>query len=66
MIGILRWSIELGRINIITEVSFLSSFNISPREGHLEAAYRVFEYLYSHKNGGHVVFDDNLPKVKEE
>ena len=66
MISILWWLIELGRINIITEVSFLSSFNVNPRERHLEAAYRVFEYLYSHKNGGRVVSDGRLPKVKEE
>ena len=66
MIGILRWSIELGRIDIITEVSLLSSFNVNPHEGHLEAAYRVFEYLYNHMNGRRVVFDDRLPEVKEE
>ena len=66
MIGILRWSIELGRIDIITEVSLLSSFNVNPREGHLEDAYRVFEYLYSHKRGGRVVFDNDMQKVKEE
>ena len=56
----------MGRIGIITEVSFLSSSNVSPREGHLEAAYRVFEYLYSHKRGDRVVFDDDMIKVKEE
>ena len=28
VIGILRWSVELGRIDIITKVSFLSSFNV--------------------------------------
>ena len=44
----------------------LSSFNVNPREGHLEAAYRVFKYLYNHMNGGRVVFDDRLPEVKEE
>ena len=66
MIGILRWSIELGRIDIITKVSLLSSFNVNPREGHLEAAYCIFDYLYNHMNGGRVVFDDSLPKVNEE
>ena len=65
MIGILRWSIELGRIDIITEISHLSSFNCSPREGHLEAAYQVFEYLYSHKKGGRIVYDPSTPKVVE-
>ena len=28
MIGILQWSVELGHVDIITEVSFLSSFNV--------------------------------------
>ena len=42
MIGILRWSIEFGRIGIITEVLFLSSFNVNLREGHLEPAYCVY------------------------
>ena len=65
MIGILRWSVELGRIDIITEVSFLSSFNVPPRRGHLEAAYRIFEYLYSQKMGGRVVFDNEKSKVNE-
>ena len=66
MIDILRWLIELGRIGIITEVLLLSSFNVNHCEGHLKAAYWVFEYLYNHMNGGRVVFDDRLPEVKEE
>ena len=47
-------------------MSLVSSFNVNLCEGHLEAAYRVFEYLYNHMNGGCVVFDDRLPEVKEE
>ena len=58
MIGVLQWSIELRRVDIITKVSFLSLFNVLPREGYLEAAYRALEYLYSHKKGGCVVFDN--------
>jgi hypothetical protein len=34
-IGILRWCVELGRIDIITEVSILSTYLCLPREGHL-------------------------------
>ena len=64
MIGILRWSVELGRIDIITEVSMLSSHNISPRTGHLEAAYQIFEYLSNHGRL-RVVFDDLEPDVIE-
>ena len=41
MIGILRWSVKLGRIDSITEVSFLSLFSVSPRKGHLETTYHV-------------------------
>ena len=34
-VGILRWAVELGRIDITTEVSMLLSFMDSPRVGHL-------------------------------
>ena len=35
LIGILRWAVELGRIDIITETANLSSHMALPREGHL-------------------------------
>ena len=35
LIGVLRWSIELGRIGILTEVSCLYQHLCSTREGHL-------------------------------
>ena len=63
MVGILRWSVELGRIDIITEVSILSSNNVSPRKGHLEAAYQIFEHLSTHDRGRRVVFDLSIPLV---
>jgi hypothetical protein len=52
-IGILRWCVELGQINIITEVSMLSTFFCMPREGHLDAVYHMFSYLslYLHYTG---------------
>jgi hypothetical protein len=43
--GILRWALELGRVDIVLEVSPMSSFNALPREGHLEALYHIFAYL---------------------
>jgi len=43
--GILRWAIELGRIDILTEVSCLSQYLAEPREGHLVAIYKIFKYL---------------------
>jgi len=45
LIGILRWAIELGRIDILTEVSCLSQHLAEPREGHLIAVYKIFKYL---------------------
>jgi hypothetical protein len=61
-IGILRWCVELGRIDIITEVSMLSTYLFLPREGHLEAFFHVFAYLGLHHNA-RVVFDTTYPAV---
>jgi len=36
LIGILRWIVELGRIDIIVSVSLLSRYLVLPREGHLQ------------------------------
>ena len=47
-IGILRWTVEQGRIDIITEVSMLASFMVSPRVGHLHAIMHMFAYLNCH------------------
>jgi hypothetical protein len=49
-IEILRWCVELGRIDIITEVSMLSTYLCLPHEGHLENIFHVFEYLGLHHN----------------
>jgi len=61
-IGILRWMVELGRIDIITEVSLLSSHLALPREGHLEALLHVFAYLRS-KHNSTIVFDPSYPSI---
>jgi hypothetical protein len=54
--------LELGRIDIITEVSMLSTHLCLPREGHLEAVFHVFAYLGLHHNA-RVVFDPTYPSV---
>ena len=56
-IGILRWIVELGRIDICGEVSMLSSYSVAPREGHLEAVLHIFSYLSSHDRS-RIVMDD--------
>ena len=40
--------IELGHMDILTEVSQLSSFQAMPHVGHLEACYAIFPYLRKH------------------
>ena len=59
LIGVLRWSIELGRIDILSEVSCLSQKLFSPIEGNLDAVYPVFRYLQNNlgKNPGGMAYD---------
>jgi hypothetical protein len=63
LIGILRWAVELGRLDIYLEVSQLSQHQALPRQGHLDAAYHIFAYLRKHDNGARIVFDPKEPVV---
>lgn len=64
IIGILRWAIELGRMDILLEVSLMSQFQAAPREGHLEALYLIVHYLEKHPMK-RVLFDPAMPKIDE-
>ena len=66
------WSIELGRIVVLTEASFLSQQLCYPIEGHLDSVYRIFRYLQNNlgKNPGMMTYnpmyevaDENLFEV---
>jgi hypothetical protein len=59
-IGILCWCMELGRIDIITEVSMLSTQFCFQSEGYLEAVFHVFAYLGLHHNAK-AMFDPTYP-----
>jgi hypothetical protein len=50
IIGILRWIVELGRIDICLKVSMLSSHVALPREGHLAQTFHIFSYLNKYHN----------------
>ena len=52
----LRWAIELSRIDICYKVSVLSQHLALPRQGHLEMVYHIFAYLNKHENSK-IVFD---------
>ena len=61
-IGVLRWVVEIGRVDINTEVSMLSSYQAAPREGHLDQVYHIFAYL-KNKPKLTLYFDPSLPNI---
>jgi hypothetical protein len=41
----LRWATEMGRIDIIYQLSILSVYQASPRQGHLDQLLQIYVYL---------------------
>jgi len=64
-IGILRWMVELGRVDIMAEVSVLSSHIAMPREGHLDAVFHLYAYLKI-KHNSRMAFDPTYPDIDLE
>ena len=64
LIGVLRWMVELGRVDICLEVSMMSSCLALPREGHLKQVIRIFAYLKRHHNA-ELVYDPSEPYIDE-
>ena len=62
LIGVLRWMVEIGRIDIATEVSILSSYLAYPRDGHLSTALFIMGYL-KQKHNSRLVFDPTYPDI---
>ena len=62
LIGIVRWMVELGRVDICTEVSMMSSHLYFPRERHLEVVFHMFAYLKKNHNS-EMVFDPSEPDI---
>ena len=65
LIGILRWAVEIGRVDILLEVSLLSSHLALPRSGHLQAVYQIFGYL-KHVPKRKLYFDPVSPSISED
>ena len=63
LIGILRWAVEIGQIDIYLEVSLLSQYQANPLLGHLEAIYHIFSYLTSHLDMGRLAYDSRRPDI---
>ena len=62
LIGILRWATELGRADILYEVSILSQYQAAPRQGHLEQLLHIFGYLKKRPKVS-IYMDPSLPNI---
>ena len=65
LIGILRWIVELGRIDICLEVSMMSSNLAMPRKGHLNQVLHIFAYLCKYHNT-ELVYDPSDPVAEQD
>ena len=63
-IGVLRWAVELGQINITAEVSMLAAFSAAPRIGHFNAMLHIFAFLKLHPRS-RLVFDESYVPIQE-
>ena len=64
LIGVLRWIVELGRVDICLEVSLLSSHLALAREGHFKQVLQVFLYLQKYHNT-ELLHDPSDPIIDE-
>ncbi len=60
LIGMQRWMVEIGQVDIITELSLMSSYMAMPREGHLDAVLHIFVHLKA-KYNSRMAFDPTVP-----
>ena len=65
LIGILRWMVDMARIDITCEVSMTSLFVAMPREGHLQKLLHLFAYLKYHHNA-RIVFYPSYPDIDSD
>ena len=64
LIGVLRWAVELGRVDILLEVALMSTHLALPRAGHLEQVYHIFGYLKQSPRR-RLFFDPDYPRISE-
>ena len=55
-IGIIRWAIELGRIDLALSGGVMARFAAAPRQGHFDEVLRIMAYCKKHLDSK-VVFD---------
>ena len=64
MVGLLRWEVDLGRVDILLETAIMSTYLALPHRGHLEHIFHLFWYLKAnHKRK--LFFDPQHPTIYE-
>ena len=64
LIGVLRWAIELGRVDLLLETALMSTHLAMPRIGQLEQVIHLFGYLKEHPKRK-LAFDPSHPVIDE-
>ena len=62
LVGMLNWTVGIGRFDIAHATSSLACFASCPSKGHLDRALRVFGYLKKYQNK-RIVVDSRDPIV---
>ena len=65
MIVQLRWALEIGRVDIILEVSLLSQHLDLPQECYLEQVIHIMGYINEHKRL-RLMFDKGMPAFNDK
>ena len=65
IIGVLRWIVKLGCVDICLEVSMMSLHLAPPKRGHLDQVIEIFVYLKKYHNTK-LVYDPSNPVVDIE
>ena len=61
LIGIIRWIVELGRVDITAEASMMASCMAMPRRGHLDQLFHMFAFLKRNKHNSEMLFYPSEP-----
>jgi hypothetical protein len=64
-IGVFRWAVELGRLDITGDISMLAAYTAAPCVGHLKAMLHIFSYLNQNERSK-LVFDDSYVQITDE
>jgi hypothetical protein len=65
LLGSANWIITLGRFDIAYATNSLSRYSMAPRQGHMEAMYRIFGYLRTMPKGK-ILIDTNQPTIRSQ